>query len=90
MNSILLAIAIVSGLGLISGLGLSVAAAMMDEPVDERVERLTAALPGYNCGVCGYPSCAGYDEAIVNEGAARDLCKPGRDATIQAIEEVLA
>ena len=89
MSSILLAVAIVSGIGLISGVGLAIADALMREPVDGRVQRLTEALPGYNCGACGHPGCAGYAEAIVNEGAPRDLCTPGKAAVAQALAAIM-
>jgi len=89
MSSILLAVAIVGGIGLVAGVGLSVADALLSEPVDTRVQRLTEALPGYNCGACGYPGCAGYAEAIVAREAACDLCKPGKDRVAQGLAAVM-
>ena len=89
MSSILLAVAIVSGIGLISGVGLAIADALMQEPVDDRVQRLTEALPGYNCGACGHPGCAGYAEAIVSQGAPCSLCTPGKQAVEQALAAIM-
>ena len=90
MTSILLAVAIVGGIGLISGVGLSLVDALMREPTDPRAQKLTEALPGYNCGACGYPGCAGYAEAIVNEGAPCDLCTPGKKAGVaQALAAIM-
>ena len=30
------------------------------------IEEVTALLPGYNCGSCGFPGCSGLAEALVN------------------------
>ena len=89
MSSILLAIAIVSGIGLVSGVGLAIAAALMQEPVDERVQRLIEALPGYNCGACGHPGCAGYAEAMHAGTAPCNLCTPGGNAAAQALAAIM-
>jgi len=90
MTSILLAVAVVGGIGLISGVGLSLVDALMREPADDRVRRLTEALPGYNCGACGHPGCAGYAEAIVGGGAPCDLCTPGKKAGVaQALAAIM-
>ena len=60
----LLAIAIVAVIGLIAGLGLSTASAALEVPADETVENLRAALPGANCGACGFSGCDGYAAAL--------------------------
>jgi electron transport complex protein RnfB len=89
MSAILLAIAIVAGIGLAAGLGLAVAAVVMNVPTDPRVEAVAGALPGVNCGACGYSGCAGYAEAIVNENAPDNLCTPGGNAAAEAIANVM-
>ena len=63
---VLIAIAILAGLGLIFGLGLAIAAKVLYVKVDTRIEDITAILPNANCGACGYPGCAGFAEAIVS------------------------
>ena len=63
MNSILLAVGIVAGIGLLIGLILSVASIIMAVPKDEKAEKILAALPGANCGACGYSGCAGFQAA---------------------------
>ncbi|MBU4459062.1 MAG: RnfABCDGE type electron transport complex subunit B [Verrucomicrobia bacterium] len=45
--------------------------------VDPRVEAVNGALPGANCGGCGYVGCASYAEAVVLQGEAVDKCPVG-------------
>ncbi len=45
--------------------------------VDPRVEALNEALPGANCGGCGYIGCSDYAEAIVNDNAPVNKCPVG-------------
>ncbi len=45
--------------------------------VDPKVEMINNALPGVNCGGCGYAGCAGYAEAVALAGADPTLCAPG-------------
>ena len=77
MNEILLPILLVSGIGLILGLGLAIASKVMAVPVDEKAEKITEVLPGANCGACGFSGCAGYAEALASGKAENGLCSPG-------------
>lgn len=78
---ILWAVLVLAGLGLLLGLGLAIAAKVFYVKVDTRVEDITAILPGANCGACGFPGCAGFAEAIVNQTAENlSACKPGLKA----------
>jgi Na+-translocating ferredoxin:NAD+ oxidoreductase RNF subunit RnfB len=89
MSGILLAIAIVAGIGLVAGTGLGVAAIVMHVPTDERVRRLTQALPGANCGACGFSGCEGYAGAIASGAAATNLCIPGGGGTARVLAEIM-
>ncbi len=66
-------------LGALFGIGLFIASRFLAVKKDERVEQLAEALPGLNCGACGYAGCDSYAEAIVTseEELPLDLCKPG-------------
>lgn len=76
--TILWAILVLAGLGLILGFGLAIAAKVFYVKEDTRVEDIAAILPNANCGACGYPGCKGFAEAIVNQTAeSLSLCKPG-------------
>ncbi|MHC4914044.1 MAG: RnfABCDGE type electron transport complex subunit B [Planctomycetota bacterium] len=80
---------IMAAIGGALGLLLFVASRAFAVKVDPRIEKINAALPGVNCGGCGYPGCSGYAEAVVNEGAAVDLCAPGGADCAKAVAEVM-
>ncbi len=46
-------------------------------PVDIRIEKVNAALPGANCGGCDYVGCNEYAEAVVGAGEVPDKCPVG-------------
>ena len=77
MEAILIAIVMMLVLGALLGLGLGVADRYLQVEVDERIETVTAMLPNYNCGSCGYAGCSGLAEALVNgEVSVVGTCRP--------------
>lgn len=78
MNSVLLSVLLLAGVGLAAGVLLSVAAKVFAVPVDKKAEDIEAILPGANCGGCGYSGCAGYAAAL-SSGETTDTgrCGPG-------------
>jgi len=58
-------------------------------PVDERVEAVQAALPGANCGGCGFVGCAEYAAAVVEGRATPDKCPVGGASCAQQIAAIL-
>lgn len=86
---ILLPVIIVAAIGLVVGLGLSLASKFMAVPTDEREEKIRECLPGANCGACGYSGCDGYAAAIAKGEADPSLCAPGGNATADALAQVL-
>lgn len=89
MNSILLAVIIVAGIGLVAGLGLSIASIVMAVKTDEKVAALRAELPGANCGACGFSGCDGYAEALAKGEAKPGLCAPGGAEMNAKLGEIL-
>lgn len=83
-------------IGAAAGILLAVASKLLFVKTDETVEKITAALPGANCGGCGYSGCEGYAKAVAEGSAPANLCKPGGpEATaeisgIMGIEAVIA
>lgn len=89
MNTILIAVIIVSSIGLICGLGLAIASIIMAVPVDEKAKDIEEILPGANCGACGYSGCAGYAKALSEGTAEPNLCAPGGEKVARAISQYL-
>ena len=76
-----LAIIVVSVIGVIAALMLAVASIVMAVPVDEHQEKIRECLPGANCGACGYSGCDGYAAAVAAGEAEPDKCAPGGSGT---------
>ena len=89
MNPILMAIILVTVIGLIGAVILVAASIVMYVPVDERVEKITGVLAGANCGACGCAGCADYAKSIVEEGAPINKCTPGGAKSVAAIAEIM-
>jgi Na+-translocating ferredoxin:NAD+ oxidoreductase RNF subunit RnfB len=74
------------GLGLIFGLGLAFAAQKFAVKIDPKVEQVRNALPGANCGACGFAGCQGYAEAVVGkQEIAPNLCAPGKSSVAEQV-----
>ena len=78
-----------TGLGLFSGLFLAVSSLFFAIRKDEMLEAMETALPGLNCGACGFAGCSAYAEALVSGKASLDLCTPGGDKVVQNISEIM-
>jgi len=85
----LIAVLIITLLGIVFGLGLGWAAIRFRVKSDPVVERIDALLPQTQCGQCGYPGCRPYAEAISKEEADINQCPPGGDAGIRALADLL-
>ena len=68
---------VIGAMGLLFGLLLAIASKVFAVETDPRVEQITEALPGANCGACGLPGCAAYAEAIVAGKEPPNRCAPG-------------
>lgn len=58
-------------------------------PIDPRVEAINIALPGANCGGCGYVGCNEFAEAVVRGDAAVTLCTVGGSSCASQIAEIM-
>lgn len=89
MNSVLLAVAIVGGVGLFTGLFLGLASMKFKVEVDEREEKILEALPGNNCGGCGYPGCSGLAAAIAKGEAPVNQCPVGGEKVAKTVAGIM-
>lgn len=76
-------------LGAVAGVLLTVASKLLFVKTDETVEKITEALPGANCGGCGFSGCEGYANAVAKGEAAPNLCKPGGAPVTIALSEIM-
>lgn len=89
MENILLALAVVAGIGLIAGILLALSSHFFAVKEDETTLKVRECLPGVNCGACGYTGCDDYAKAITNDGAKTNLCIPGGDSCAANIANIL-
>lgn len=89
VTNILIPAAIFAGLGIVLGALLAVASRVFAVKTDERVEQITEALPGANCGGCGYSGCAALAEAIVKGEAPANACRAGGAACAEKIGAIM-
>lgn len=89
MDPVLLQTVIIALTGLGCGAILAVAAHFLAVHEDPRVEKLSAILPGINCGACGYAGCSDYAKAMASQGAQVNLCKPGGAEIVAALAAAL-
>ena len=70
-------LALMGIMGGVFGVLLAIASIVFMVHQDERIGLIRAALPGANCGGCGYPGCDGYASGVVNDGAPVNKCSVG-------------
>jgi len=86
---VLTAVGVLAGLGLLFGALLAFAARVFRVKEDERLPAVTDALPGANCGGCGYPGCAQYAAAIVQNGEKTNLCHVCTNEQIARVADIM-
>lgn len=89
MNSILISILSMVGLGVFFGSILAVADKTMGIKVDKRIAGIEEILPGLNCGACGYAGCQSFAVALSQKNVEVNGCLPGGDETSSALAILL-
>lgn len=89
MMGIITATAVVAAVGLLIGLFLGFAGIKFKVETDEKEEAILAALPGNNCGGCGFPGCSGLAAAIAKGEAAVGTCPVGGAAVADTIAQIM-
>ncbi len=89
MSAIWITTLVITLIGLVCGVALAIIAKKFEVKENPKVVEVAMALPGANCGGCGYAGCAGYALAIVEEGAPINKCGPGGAASVAAIGRLL-
>lgn len=87
---IVIAIILVTAIGVLCSVMLVLASHFMSIPVDEKEKKVRECLPGVNCGACGYTGCDGYAKALADGSTAKvNLCVPGSDKVAKDIANAL-
>lgn len=86
---ILIAMGIVGLVGIFVGLFLGVAGIRFKVEIDEKEEAVLAALPGNNCGGCGFAGCSGLAAAIAKGEAPVNACPVGGEAVGDKIAQIM-
>ena len=89
ITGILVAALIVGGTGLFIGVFLGVAGKKFAVEVDETEQAILEALPGNNCGGCGYAGCSGLAAAITKGEAPHNRCPVGGAPVAEKIAAIL-
>ncbi len=76
-------------IGLIFGGGLALAAQVFAVKQDERIPAVRNALPGANCGGCGFPGCDALAASIVAGESPVNGCPVGGAAAAAAIANIM-
>lgn len=86
---IIIAVIVLGVMGLLFGIILSIASKIFAVQVDPKIVQVRAALPGANCGACGYPGCDGLAEAIASGKASNNSCVVGGEETALKVSQVV-
>ena len=93
MNFILIAIAVLGGIGLIAAIVLYVCSKKFYVYEDPRIAQVTEVLPGANCGGCGFAGCGGLADALVKGADAGSLdglkCPVGGQEVMGKVADLL-
>jgi RnfABCDGE-type electron transport complex B subunit len=85
MEQVLIAVAIMAGLGVFFATVLATAYRYLRVEEDPRLEIVTDMLPGNNCGACGEPGCAAFAEAVLVRGVSLAKCTVASEAMLEEI-----
>jgi Na+-translocating ferredoxin:NAD+ oxidoreductase RNF subunit RnfB len=84
-----LSVAILLGMAVVLSYVLGWANKKFHVDVDPRVVGVMNALPGANCGGCGYVGCGEYAEAVVLEQEAITKCVVGGQSCSMAVAQIM-
>lgn len=89
LTGIITATLVVGLTGILIGLFLGAAGIKFKVKVDEKEEAVLKALPGNNCGGCGYPGCSGLAAAIAKGEAPANACPVGGEPVGKEVARIM-
>ncbi len=88
-TNILAAAIVIGALGLIFGILLALASKFFAVEVNPLIGKVREALPGANCGACGYPGCDGFAKAVADGDAQINGCPVCTAAQVAKLGEIM-
>lgn len=89
INSILYPVLSIGGMGVLFGVGLGFAAIKFKVEQDPKIPLVREALPGANCGGCGFAGCDAFAAAVVSGEAKINGCPVGGAAVAEKVAEIM-
>ena len=89
ISAIIAATILVAAVGLFIGVFLGAAGKKFAVEIDEKEVAIREALPGNNCGGCGYPGCDGLAAAIAKGEAPVNRCPVGGEPVGKIIAGIM-
>ena len=90
MTTVIWTVAIITCLGLLLALLLYLVAQRFKVEEDPRIEQVEKAMPGANCGGCGFAGCHAFAESVVKaSGLDSHFCPVGGNETMKAVAAIL-
>ncbi len=86
---IFIPIILTAGVMAVTGAVFGIVAGLRQKPFYSRLDRIRRTLPDLDCGVCGYPRCTDFAEAVAGGDAGPLGCIPGGPRTAHAIGDAL-
>lgn len=88
-ESILRAVLIISGIGIVFAIILSIASKIFAVKTDPTVDKLVETLPGANCGACGFSGCEGYAISVSKGESPLTYCTVGGNAVSKELGVIM-
>lgn len=89
MNELLMPVLVMGGIAVVLSIALIVSSKKFYVPENPLIEKVAELLPQANCGACGFPGCAGFAKAFVEEPEGGHRCPVAAAEVMKAIGEVL-
>lgn len=90
MDRVFISILSMTGLGLFFASVLAFVNQKLKVKEDPMVEKIEKALPGVNCGACGFASCRQYAETLAKEETSPNQCKVDPEEVLARLSDILS
>jgi len=89
LNTLIISMASMGGLGVLFSTGLSLANKRLHVEEDPRIALILNELPGANCGGCGYAGCSNFSDNLVKGNVVVSGCPVCDSDAVQEIAGIL-